>query len=200
MNKIRLVLLALFASSAFAAERQVINPDVDGNLVMRVNDNGTVKDAITVTGATGVVQLSDGLKFDDAGGQSTLSDYQEWQGRAFSAGNFTASAGSWTVDAGDIFIDRYKITGKTIQHSVVVVNTDVSATPTILNITIPASKTSPQQGPAVPGYCIDAGVEQRCLCDVSGSNVVRVYKVTGNWTTTAGDNTQVQCNFFYEVN
>lgn len=51
MNRL-LLLLALISSPVFAAERQVINPDQDGNLVLRVNDGGTVRDAYTVDGAT----------------------------------------------------------------------------------------------------------------------------------------------------
>lgn len=51
MNRI-LLLLALFASSAFAAERQVLNPDTDGNLMFRVYDGGVLTTPFQITGST----------------------------------------------------------------------------------------------------------------------------------------------------
>jgi hypothetical protein len=52
-----LLSLLLLAGTAFAGDRQLINPDQDGDLKIRVNKGGTVTDAVSVTGATGSVTL-----------------------------------------------------------------------------------------------------------------------------------------------
>src|SRR5574343_1926186 len=56
MKKI-LLLAALVAGTAFAGERQIINPDQDGNLVLKVNDGGTVTEALRVNGALSTVSV-----------------------------------------------------------------------------------------------------------------------------------------------
>jgi hypothetical protein len=60
------VLAALIAATAYADEirtggaRVIENPTQDGNLVLRVNDGGVKKDAITVTGSTADVTIGSG--------------------------------------------------------------------------------------------------------------------------------------------
>lgn len=52
-----LLALTLFASSAFAGERQVINPDANGDLKMIVNMGGTATTVLQVTGSSGVMSI-----------------------------------------------------------------------------------------------------------------------------------------------
>ncbi len=52
-----LLLLSLLASPALAGERVIVNPDVDGDIKLKVNDGGVIKDAVKVTGSTGLVTL-----------------------------------------------------------------------------------------------------------------------------------------------
>jgi hypothetical protein len=47
-----LLFLAFFATSAFAADRVIINPDQDGDLKLKVNDGGVVKEPVSITGST----------------------------------------------------------------------------------------------------------------------------------------------------
>jgi hypothetical protein len=65
-----------------------------------------------------------------------------WITPAYVAGNFTASAGTWTVDAGDITSLRYRLAGRTLQVEWYLATTSVSATPTTLKILIPGGFTS----------------------------------------------------------
>jgi hypothetical protein len=62
----------------------------------------------------------------------------DWTAVSFSAGNFTASAGTWTVASGDVLRNRYQIINKTLFWELWIVTTDVSATPTSLRIAIPS--------------------------------------------------------------
>lgn len=64
-----------------------------------------------------------------------------WPSVAHSAGNFTSSAGSWTVDSGDQSYFSYVEIGKTMIVSVVLVTTSVSGTPTQLRVTVPNGRT-----------------------------------------------------------
>lgn len=78
MVKIIIGALLLFATTALGAERVIINPDVDGNIKIKVNDGGVVTDAITVTGSDAIATLGVGLKLPSSGATpSTLNFYAE---------------------------------------------------------------------------------------------------------------------------
>lgn len=64
-----------------------------------------------------------------------------WTSVAFSAGNFTADTGSWTLASGDQSYFAYVEIGKTMIVSAVLVTTSVSGTPTNLRITVPNGRT-----------------------------------------------------------
>lgn len=52
-----MLFIAIISSPASGAERVIINPDQDGDLKLKVNDGGTIKDAIKLTGSTGAVTI-----------------------------------------------------------------------------------------------------------------------------------------------
>jgi hypothetical protein len=66
----------------------------------------------------------------------------EWQAVAFSAGNYTASAGTWTVAAGDVVTHRYMLIGKTMWLSFAFQTTDVSNAGVTLRLTLPGGATA----------------------------------------------------------
>jgi len=64
-----------------------------------------------------------------------------WIAPAYAAGDFTASSGTWTVDAGDVGHYRYRLSGRTLEISWYLNTTSVSATPTTLKIRLPGGFT-----------------------------------------------------------
>ena len=96
-----LFLLAFLSTSAFAADRVIINPDVDGDLKLKVNDNGTVKDAISVTGSTALTTIGvsgesgtqsiNGNFLSVTGGGATDKGPSLWLKSTYTAGGTHAS-------------------------------------------------------------------------------------------------------------
>ncbi len=65
-----------------------------------------------------------------------------WTSVAYAAGNFTASAGTWTVDSGDVTTYAYALDGQKMTVAFYINNTDVSNAGAVLRIKIPDSKTA----------------------------------------------------------
>jgi hypothetical protein len=53
-------------------------------------------------------------------------DQGTWITPAFNAANYTASAGTWTLQAGDVTANAYRLSGKTLQWNLNLVTTSVS--------------------------------------------------------------------------
>jgi hypothetical protein len=126
----------------------------------------------------------------------------EWASVSYAAGNFTASAGTWTVDAGDVVTHRYMLIGKTMWISFAFQNTDVSNAAVTLRLTLPGGATS-----AATTYsairAIDAGgveVASIALCPV-GQTYVEFYATSaaGTFGATAADNTTVSGMVVVEI-
>ncbi len=66
-------------------------------------------------------------------------------GEALASGNFTASAGNWTVDSGDQVYFAYSVIGKNMNLWMFVKQTSVSATPVQLFLAMPAGLTAAGQ-------------------------------------------------------
>lgn len=64
-----------------------------------------------------------------------------WKNVPYAAGNFVASAGNWTVAAGDQSYYRIKLDGYTITVAFAIDTTSVSATPNSLRINLPTNFT-----------------------------------------------------------
>lgn len=96
------------ADEQSSTTRVISNPVLDGNLVLRVNDDGTPTDALTVDGATGRVKTKYGPNFGDvANVWSTGAIYPiDGLGQLYTHGSFAVSllgngyrnnAGFWTT-------------------------------------------------------------------------------------------------------
>ncbi len=73
-----------------------------------------------------------------------------WTTPGFSGGNFTSSAGTWTVESGDVLNYSYVIIGKTMCLTWTLATTSLTvATSNQLRIAIPASKTATHRQDAV---------------------------------------------------
>lgn len=125
-----------------------------------------------------------------------------WTSVAYSAGNFTASAGSWTVDVGDQLVYAYIKHGKKMTVAFEINTTDVTASPATLFLAIPGGFVSAKQI-SVPILAINAGsVISTALAQVAASGTaIGIYRdlVSTAWTTTSGDNTYVLGEITFET-
>lgn len=140
---------------------------------------------------------------DDAGNEEseiTVTVDGDWITPAYAAGDFTADAGNWTVDAGDVQTYSYVILGKTMIVAFDIRNTDVSAAANYLQIAIPAGK---QAVKSTLNMCLasDAGgAIEAGFCQVAAAGVIIFIKrVAGAWTITAADNTNVYGEIAFEI-
>lgn len=104
--------------------------------------------APTSLGLGGIGQTVDAIYTKDLDVSNGLTERSrtakmgEWTAVAFSAGNYSADTGSWTVASGDITADlAYMIIGKTMFLNFAVILTSTSGSPNYLKITLPASAT-----------------------------------------------------------
>lgn len=128
---------------------------------------------------------------------SNLTDAGLWQGFTweavpYSSGNFTGNGSmTWTVDSGDVALNRYVVMGKTMVWSVALVTTTIGGTPnTTLNIAIPGGYTAVSTGNhARVARCANNGslVEASVLVG-SSSAISIVLNTFGNWAAGTNNN------------
>ena len=75
-----------------------------------------------------------------------LVDTTAWTTPSFSAGNFTATTGTWTVEAADVVTYAYRIIGKTMIVAFFIQTSTTASGCTNLKIAIPASKVAQKTG------------------------------------------------------
>ena len=145
------------------------------------------------------------LRFDEVAGahfyERNDAGLGWWTSPAFFAGDFTASAGTWTVDAGDVTTYAYTVVGKTMHLAFNIGGTDVSAG-AFLKLAIPGGFVAAKEMRATY-QAIDAGAAAAVgLAQVTaGGTVVNLFATiaAGNFAITAGDNTTVVGEIFFEV-
>jgi hypothetical protein len=120
---------------------------------------------------------------------------------AHNAGDYTASAGTWTVDAADLVSLKWSLVNKQMTVVFDIQNTDVSATPNFLQILIPGGYTA-----ATTVYCgcilqrDNAATEAGGVIQVTaGDTKIYLYEFGSVWQTTAADNTRVRGQITFEV-
>lgn len=125
----------------------------------------------------------------------------EWTAVTYAAGNFTASAGTWTVDSGDQTTYAYTLVGKTMTLAWVILTTDVSNA-SVLRLAIPGGFAAARAMYGVHRASDNGGASTAAVCLVNASGTyVELYPdmVGNNWTVTAADNTSTQGIFVFEV-
>lgn len=146
--------------------------------------------------------LSEYFRADSLG--ITLPGYTSRQGFwtqvAYNAGNFTASAGAWTVASGDQTTFAYTLVGKTMVVAFSINTSDVTAAPVSLQIAIPGGVSVARQT-IVPIRYEDAGTAGIGYALVTSGNANILCRKANNaaWTTTAGNDTAVQGVITFEV-
>ena len=126
----------------------------------------------------------------------------EWTACSFSAGDFTASTGTWTVDAGDVAKCGYTLIGKTMHLDLKVSFTDVSATPSQLRFAIPGGFIQSGNPVNVPAWGNDAGgaFGNNFLASASGVRIeITKADIVSNFTATSSDNTSLSLSVTFEV-
>lgn len=159
-----------------------------------------------VTAMTGVdarikgVLATNAMFFSGLFERSRTTRVGEWIDVAYASGNFTASAGSWTVGSGDQTLYRYTLVGKTMQLAFSILTSTVSATPAELRIAIPGGFTAAQASMTGLIYENDNGtIDFGFANSVSGAGYLALLRKTGNWAAST-DNTAVAGLVTLELN
>jgi len=121
----------------------------------------------------------------------------EWTTVTHSAGNFTGNGSlTWTVDSGDMLVNRYTDVGLTMWWSLGLVNTSTGGTASDeLRVTLPASRTV---SATTTGAC--AGVDNGTTVETvytatAGNTYVTFYRTIAgaNWSNASTNATSIRC-------
>jgi hypothetical protein len=140
------------------------------------------------------------VEHTDGGGHA----FGLWTAVPFAARNFTASAGTWGVDAADQIEYRYSLVGKTMTLRYDIRNTDVSNAAVTLKIALPSGFVGAAgRTQAVVGYVSNNGgaLVAAVALIAAGSSVVELFATLngGTFALTAADNTLVFGTLVFEV-
>lgn len=157
----------------------------------------------TNTATSGATPVAPGgfLAYRHDGTDWQLIAYEQggWITPTFAAGDYTAATGTWTVAAGDVTICKYKLSGRTLEFTLALVTTDVSATPASLRRAIPGGFTPAAMALQLTrvsdnGAAVAVGVVQP-----SGSNLLFFATLAGGAWATAAATTSMDANLRLEV-
>jgi hypothetical protein len=156
----------------------------DGHLYIQPAD-----DAGTATGTALLVQRNGDITvLRDVYEKQRTTPMGHWKTYPYSAGNFSANTGTWTVDAGDVINITYALIGKTLFVDFNLISTSVNGSPTQLRIVIPEAM-SPSSG--VGGtpffYSQDGGATFLVGAAIFTGSFLTLYRDLTNltaWTTT----------------
>jgi hypothetical protein len=141
--------------------------------------------------------VTDALLIADAGTKSVPVGH--WKTPAFSAGNFTSDAGTWTVQSGDVLANSYTITNRLLIWSVYLVNTDVATSPTELRVAIPDGYTAVSYA-RVAICLVDSSTIPFGLAYVApGDAFVRIKRQDGSAFTNSSGATAAQFQIAFEI-
>ena len=125
---------------------------------------------------------------------------QAWTTPSFSAGNFTALAGTWTVEEADVTTYAYIITGKMMTVSFVIETTTITLGTERLYIKIPNSKVATKAMYTNLPWLLDNGVvvSGRCKVDAGGT-LIQILPDLGTFTGGTNNN-GVYGQITFEIN
>lgn len=166
-----------------------------------VTNAATVAIAGPPTAATNNYSLwvqAGAARFDDGlYERSRTTKAGEWTTVTHSAGNFTGSGSlTWTVDSGDMSINRYTDVGLTMWWSLGLVNTSTGGTASDeLRVTLPASRTV---AATTTGACagVDNGTPvETVYTATAGNTYVTFYRTIAgaNWSNASTNATSIRC-------
>lgn len=126
----------------------------------------------------------------------------EWTAVSYSAGNFTASAGTWGVANVDQLVYRYAMVGKTMIVNFEIANTDVSNAGVTLRLAIPGGFTCAAETQQFVRAKDNGGAYVVGLAIVAaGATYIEFFATVaaGTFALTAADNTDVFGCVTFEV-
>jgi hypothetical protein len=178
----------LTVSNGITIDGRDISADLDQ--AVKTTSTPTFSTLTTTTTATAGTYLvgTSGVKE-----RGRLPAMGEWITVPHTAGDFTASSGSWTVDGADLSVAEYTLVGKTMTFSALINSSDVSSATATLQVLIPGSKVAASTMSANGHYLDAGGTSGSCLVYVaaSGTQVVVQKHDGADWTSTTGDNTNI---------
>lgn len=153
---------------------------VDGQDVFATDLNDFSVTSVTTSG-----DITSGGELYERGRSAAIGD---WTDVAHDAGNFTASAGTWTVASGDQTTFAYSIVGKSLVVTFSLFTTSVSTTPAELRIAIPGSYTAAKVAYA-PVLIVDNGTRTMgtARTAAAGSTIVIEREDAGNFTASTNN-------------
>ena len=126
----------------------------------------------------------------------------EWTAVAHDAANFTASSGTWTVEAADQQFFSYAIIGKTMFVSFAINSTSVSATPGTLSIKVPGGFSIASVAARAFFQAVDNGTVTAAGMTNTAASATSfdLFKDTnGTAWSTSTNSTSVRGTVFFEV-
>jgi hypothetical protein len=132
--------------------------------------------------------------------RSRTVDMGAWTAVPYSGANFTASSGTWTVDAGDVTTLAYTLVGSTMTVAFEIAASEVSAAAGQLRIAIPGGHIAARSMRNAI-QVVDDGVHLIGIARVFAAGAfIELYRdAVGPWTITAGPNTSVLGQVTFEV-
>jgi len=142
--------------------------------------------ASTPIAATGAITF----QYDGTDWQIISHEQGAWITPTFSAANFTASAGTWTVDAGDVLTDMYRLSGRTLHWQFAVATTSVSTTPTYLQRTLWGFTSGSQRFDSVIQQADNGATQSVGYAWIQPAfSTVLFGKFSGNWAAATNNTT-----------
>lgn len=131
------------------------------------------------------------FQYDGTDWRLIVHEQGAWITPTFSAGDYTASAGTWTVGSGDVTVLKYRLAGRQLFLNFRVETTDVSTTPATLSRVIPGGFTN-ATAMLTPIYYEDNGGAGATgnLSSSAASTTLLFSKYSGNWSAATA-NTRV---------
>jgi hypothetical protein len=107
-----------------------------------------------------------------------------WITPGYSAGWYQASAGSWTVEAGDQIDYAYYLNGTILFFTGYVAGSSLSASPGNLAVSLPAGYSISRNIGNIPLVMAPAGANEIGLCGISPGSQITFWRVSGNFVPT----------------
>jgi hypothetical protein len=112
----------------------------------------------------------------------------QWIDVPYSAGNFLANAGSWTVEAGDVAFNRYTLIGTTLIWHLQFGTTSLSAAANYLYVAVPTGAGAIASVAPTRGKATNNGVRSDVESFFASASLLGIALADGtNWAASANN-------------
>lgn len=188
----------LWIESIGAGQVDIANQNAGSTAANRVINNVTA----TISLAAGVGRAL--LWYDGTTARWRVLEHEQgtWIVVPFTAGDFTASANTWTVAAGDLSLFRYWLKGRSLTVALNAITTTLSGTAARVYVLVPGGFLIAANAQAPAGFCINAGAAfEPCYVDLATSLNTKIQyarQVLTSWTAST-DNLGLYTTTTFEV-